>query len=261
MNTTSTTSFDWNSIINKEYHSIDHLVDTVIDAACRYFKHKDELVKVFKTKVPIWFGDFELRVYHLDKRKHKDIPFHHFIANSLNSYEDQVFTLKERHIRHDENPSPFYARNPIDILYSICDFGALHWKSKYLDSSYSFINPTTTINDLYEIENNRLWKIYNNNNNNNKSNKYNKNRNKKQQHDGDDDDDRHINGHDIQSTILDEFSLLKDICLKYDTFGDAILPTPYDDILEMVIKYNNGNDKMVFLSTENSYYYMILQTS
>ncbi|CAO3637968.1 unnamed protein product [Cunninghamella echinulata] len=191
------TTFDWSSIIDKKYNSIDHLVDTLIVADCRHFKHYDELVEKFKNKVKIFYGDFELHIY-----------------------------------------SPFSSNTPIGILYEVCNFGTLHWNSLPLSRYFKFIEPITTIDDLYNIEYKALFSIYD----------YKKNK-------------QYQDNQDIETDILQEFSLLKDICLKYETFGEAILPTPYDDILEMVIKRHDGNNKIVYLSTNNSFYYMILQFS
>jgi len=75
------------------------------------------------------------------------------------------------------------------------------------------------------------------------------------------DDDLYKIQYKYYKNIPPEFETLIEICLKYETFGHAILPTPYDDILEMVIRQHNGNNKMVYLSTANMFYYMILQTS
>lgn len=232
------TTFEWSSIIDKKYNSIDHLVDTLIAADCRHFKHYNELVEKFKNKVKIFYGDFELHVYCLNKIKNKDITFEHFIANSLNRHGKESFILKERDASYDEDSIPFSSNTPIDMLYEICNFGTLHWDSQPLSRAFKFIEPTTTIDDLQKIEYKALFSIYDYK----KKNQYQDNQ-------------------DTEAELLQEFALLKDICLKYETFGEAILPTPYDDILEMVIKQHDGNNKIVYLSTNNSFYYMILQFS
>lgn len=253
---------------------------------CRAFSHVDPDVRAFRKAVPIYCGDFDLLVSCLKRKDSRDVSFERFIASHLRQRlhmrggevpEDapRRFHFREAHHAEElarmpdaEQASSYVAslpqRAPVDALWECSNFGCLLWDwqqkslerlgrvpglgrgvyapavdgSEFLPRIFADAVPGLTDADTDEIREDALAGL---------------------------EAMPELRGGlprtEMARLITEDVHALAQLCRKHGTLGAAVLPGAFDPITGLCLKAMTGNEREVFLETDEHFYFVSVFTS
>lgn len=253
---------------------------------CGGVAHADPDVQAFRKAVPIYCGDFDLQVSCLKRKDARDVSFERFIASHLYQRlhlsggavpEGAPLRFHFREAHHaaelarmpeaDQATSYFQSLHlgaPVDALWGCSNFGCLLWDwqrkslerlgpvpglsrnvyapavdgSQFLPRIFADAFPDLTAADTDEIREDALGGL---------------------------EAMPELRGGlprgEMARLITEDVHALAELCRKHETFGAAVLPGAFNPITGLCLKAMTGNEREVFIETDEHFYFVSVFTS